>query len=185
MKDYFWLLFFFSVSGFGAEYVNPIGKFTLQYDETVWEVIPPKPEVAGAEVDQTMAEKTLATLQRKKADDKYHARFSVVSDSLKKFRGKGKSDLDAYKEHAVEFLKSQQFYILSQETVRLPGVETPVIEVVGNQRNFGLTFRQLIFVKGDSAYLLTAASRKEKYDEYLPDLKKVAESFHFLKETKR
>ena len=76
-------------------------------------------------------------------------------------------------------MKSQRFRILSSELVRLPGVKTPGIEIVADQRDFGLTFRQVIFLKDGQAYLLTAAARSKSYRNYQPELDKIFNSFSF------
>jgi hypothetical protein len=151
--------------------------FRLTYDEKNWEAvsstkdskIPPKETV-----DQVMAEKTLTVLQRKNSDDKYRARVSVVMDPLKK----EEASLAAYQKHAVDFMKSQRFTILSQEPKKLPHISESAMEITANQRDFGLTFRQIIFVKGENAYLLTATTRTDKFASYEKEIEEILSSFH-------
>jgi hypothetical protein len=164
-------------------FTNAERHFSFDYDESKWEVVPEKPEEKkrGADVDQAMAQKTLVTIQRKDADDKYHARFSVVTDSITKYKGTPVEQLVEYRKHALEFLKSQRFHILTTDERKLPGVTEPAFEVTANQRDFGLTFRQVVFIHGTEAYLLTAATRTAKFDEYGKELKTVFDTFKFTK----
>lgn len=165
-----------------AKYTNDARHFSFEYDETKWEIVPEKPEERkqGQDVDRAMAEKTLVTVQRKQADDKYHARFSVVVDSLEKFKGTPAEQLVGYRKHALDFLKSQRFHILSTSEAKLPGVPgTAAFEVVANQRDFGLTFRQEGFLRDNQAYLLTGATRTAKFEEYQKELQRFFETFRF------
>ncbi len=165
-----------------AQFTNDDRRFKFEYDEPRWEVVPEKPadKQKGDAVDRAMAQKTLVTVQRKVADDKYHARFSVVTDSLDKFKGTPEEKAKAYRAHAIDFLKSQRFHILSTEDKKLPGITEPVVEIVANQRDFGLTFKQVIFLKGNEAYMLTAATRTAKYDEYQKEVSRFFDTFTFL-----
>ncbi len=139
---------------------------SLSYPDPEWVKV--EIPTASASVDQKMKEQTLLTIQKAKADDGYHARFSVVTDSATPFKKKDKSLAESYEAHAIDFLKSQRFTILSQERKKLPNAPTTGLEVVAHQRDFGLTFRQHILLQGERAYLLTAASRSQQSKEYQP-----------------
>lgn len=165
-----------------AHFKTQESPFQFQFDDSNWELLPTRAETkAAAEVDQKMAEATLVNLQRKQADDKYRARFSVVSDSLEKFKDGKISPLVQYQKHAVDFLKSQRFQILSTENIKLGKMQLPAVEVVASQRDFGLKFKQVIFVKEDRAFLLTLATRIEKFDSTLTEVKSIFDSFDFNK----
>ncbi len=180
----FFLLFplFLLSAANAAVHTNNDRHFSFDYDEAKWEVVPDKAgdkKQSGQDVDRAMAQKTLVTVQRKDADDKYHARFSVVTDSLSGFKGSAVEQLVAYRKHALDFLKSQRFHILTTEERKLPLVPETAFEVTANQRDFGLTFRQVVFLHGNQAYLLTAATRTAKFEEYGKELQKVFDSFKF------
>jgi hypothetical protein len=162
----------------GAAYTSPSGGFSLDYDEANWEVVK-GPTAAKQDVDEKMAERTLVTLQRKNADEKYRTRFSVVEDDASHYTQPGLERLVAYNQHAVDFLKSQRFRILSTAPRTLPKVGEPGVETVANQRDFGLTFRQVVFLRGKNAYLLTAATRTNRFETYGKEIQALFESFHF------
>ena len=174
--------FLFSLTAWGATYqsqeLSP--NFKFDYPESTWEVMPQRVEKNSAQqIDKSMAQQTLVTLQRKLPDEKYHARFHVVTDSLDKFKDTRTSQLIQYQKHTVDFLKSQRFQILSVEPVNLPKVRDIAVEIIANQRDFGLKFRQVLFIHGDKAYILTGTTRTEKFDDYKPELKTIFDSFEF------
>ena len=166
---------------FATEYRHPDRNFVFQYDESRWEIIAPteRQTRGGEPVDRAMASMTLVNLQRKQPDDKYHARFSVVVDSTKKFSGGVEEQFTAYQKHATEFLKNQRFHILSTAPKRLPKLGPPAFEIVANQRDFGLKFRQIIFLKEGEAHLLTAAARTAKFVDYEKEIQGFFDSFQF------
>lgn len=175
------LICLFSVSALGARYHRPHYGFFFEYDESKWELVPdPKETSQAPEVDKKMAEKTLVTVQRKQADEKYHARFSVVVDN-KELSSKGTTPLAAYHKHALDFLKSQRFHVVSSEEKKLRNVDSPAIEIIANQRDFGLTFRQVIFLRDKEAYLLTVATRTKSYDSLRAETNRFFDSFTFGK----
>jgi hypothetical protein len=90
-----------------------------------------------------------------------------------------------YQKYTVDFLKSQRFQILSVEPVQLPKVNETAVEILANQRDFGLKFKQVIFVYEGKAYILTATTRTEKFDDYKNDIKKFFDTFEFVKEAKK
>jgi hypothetical protein len=150
--------------------------FSLEYDDKNWEAVQGGKSVNPQEVDQAMADRTVAILQRKNADDKYRARVSVVIDPVKK-ELKGATPLIAYEKHAVDFMKSQRYSIRSEEPIQLPHVKENAMAITATQRDFGLTFRQIIFVKGTNAYLLTATARTDKFASYEKELEGILTSF--------
>jgi len=163
-------------------YEHTAPRFAFDYDDTAWEMTKaPAPVAREAEVDKKMAEKTLVTVQRRQADAKYHARFSVVLDEAKRFEKAGVPLVETYRDHAVEFLKGQRFAIQSVKEIKLPGAPSPAFEILGNQRDFGLTFRQIVFLDGSQAVLLTGATRTDKYDEQSKDIEKILTSFKWGK----
>lgn len=175
------VLFLSPLVTFGATYSNATRKFSFDYNDADWEVVPEdaKAPHKGADVDKAMVEHTLVSIQRKKADEKYRARFSVVVDDLKKAKSKDVSALVRYQNYAVDFLKSQRFSIVSTGPKKLPLVVGAASEVVAYQRDFGLTFHQIILLHSDEAYILTAAARTTNYDSYAKEIEKIVDSFHF------
>lgn len=174
--------FLFSFMAWGANYqsqsLSP--NFKFDYNDSNWEVMPQRVEKSTAQqIDQNMAQQTLVTVQRKQPDEKYHARFHVVTDNLDKFKDAKVPQLVQYQKHTVDFLKSQRFQILAVEPVTLPKIKETAVEIIANQRDFGLKFRQVIFLRGDKAYILTATTRTEKFDDYKPELKTIFDSFEF------
>lgn len=161
-----------------ATYKNPTKGVEFDYDDSQWEIVPNGGNARPLEaVDKTMAERTLVTVQRKLADDKYRARFSVVVDPAEKFTGNESERLVAYQKHAVDFLTGQRFHILSTQKTTLPNVKSPAVEIMANQRDFGLMFRQVAVLVGKEAYLLTAAARTKKFPDYQAEIAKMFSSF--------
>jgi len=146
------------------------GSFQIDYNSSQWEPketlqeSPPRPG------------KTLLSLERKTPDDRYHARFSVVTDPIKKAKP------EQYFAKALKFMKDKRFRILSQNMETLPFVRGPVYRIVANQRDFGLTFEQRIFIHQGKAFLLTAATRMNKFKEYLPETAALFQSFRLTNE---
>jgi len=184
MKAIFLLFAVLSTHSFAGLYKEAGRPYYFEYDEAQWELVTGAKVPATQDVDKAMEGRTLTTLQRKEADEKYRARISVVVDDPIKAT-KGKSDLAAYAKHAMEFMKSQRFDIQSSEPKILPRLGTPAFEIVANQRDFGLSFRQVVFLwetgGKKQAYLLTAATRTNKYDAYKAELDKVFNSFAMQK----
>lgn len=170
----------FAATSFAAVYSPEGAGLRLEYDERLWEVSPRQ----AAEAPGTTPHKTLAALQRKAPDDRYHARFSVVTESLDAVRKKaGKRDLlDAYHEHAIEFLKSQRFADIESERRSgiVPAVPGPAWETTASHRDFGLKFRQIVFLAGDRAYLVTMAARPDKFFAYEADFRKLVGSLKLV-----
>lgn len=178
----FLCFFLFSLVARGADFqsheLSP--NFKFDYNDSSWQIMPQRVENTSAQqIDKSMAQQTLVTLQRKQPDEKYHARFHVVTDSLEKFTDTKTPQLVQYQKHTVDFLKSQRFQILSVEPVTLPKVKETAVEIIANQRDFGLKFRQVLFIHGGKAYILTATTRTEKFDDYKPELKTIFDSFEF------
>jgi len=181
MINVFTVLIFFPVLALGTIYQHTAPEFSVDYNDAAWELKPIETKANQAAVDKSMAEKTLVNLQRRQADDKYHSRFSVVIDEAKRFAEPGKPLLDSYRKHAVEFLESQRFSVKPAQAIKLPGVAAPAIEIIGEQRDFGLTFRQIVFLDGDQAVLVTGATRKDKYDAQAKELQGLFDSFKWAK----
>jgi hypothetical protein len=82
-------------------------------------------------------------------------------------------------------MKSQRFHILSSGPKVLAKLGLPAFEIVANQRDFGLTFRQVVFLweaaGKPEAYLVTATTRTNKFDEYKKDLDGLFDSFTMKK----
>lgn len=169
-----------SLSARAAHFGTPESAFQFDYDDAKWEVVAPA-KTATLDVDKSMEGKTLVTLQRKEADEKYRARFSVVVDDPSKLSGSAKTELAGYAKHAVEFMREQRFHVLSTDAKILPRLGAPTYEIVANQRDFGLSFRQVVFFWDKTgkreAYLLTAATRTNKYDAYKAELDQLFNSF--------
>ncbi len=181
MKTTFLLtLLFFTASGFATTFQHPSRVFSVDYNDVTWEVVPNGSTTRPLEaVDKTMADRTLVTFQRKAADDKYRARFSVVVDPAGSFTGTPEERLSQYQKHAVEFLKGQRFHIIDVKKAELTRVKVPAFEISANQRDFGLLFRQVSFLSGKDAYLLTAAARTNKFPEYKVEIDQLFNSFTF------
>ncbi len=183
MKIHFCLLllvFWVSIGG-GAPFVPSDRPYQFEFDETNWELVAPAKQSATQDVDKAMEGRTLTTLQRKVADEKYHARFSVVVDDPTRLPAKVGADLSGYAKHAVDFMTGQRFHVLSSEAKIFPRLGVPAYEIIANQRDFGLTFRQVIFLREKDgkreAYLVTAAVRTNKFDSYKAELDKFFNSF--------
>jgi hypothetical protein len=158
---------------FGVTFHEPVSKISFTYDENVWEVVPTKAN----------EKETLVNLQRKVADKEgdttYFSRLSIVKEDtnqVKKVKLSKLPKLQAYQIHAVEFLRSQRFDILSSEMKKIEGIPAGAFETLANQRDFGLTYQQLGFLDGDTAYLLTATVRTKKFGEYKAELEKMFQS---------
>jgi hypothetical protein len=174
-------LLLISWHAFAARYTHTSPKFSVDYDEKAWEVVPhTKARPAREEVDKKMAGATLVVIQRKEADEKYHSRFSAVVDE--KYKGKGtpaKSELQLYVKEASDFLKEQGFDVEDPKPYKLPSVDLPAMELKGSQRHLGLTFLQVVVVKNGQAFLLTSAARIKKFDGQAKDLRSMIDSFRF------
>lgn len=161
---------------FAAQYIDPIRNIRFDYDDATWELKETPVKAQAEEVDKNMAQKTIVNLQMRQADEKYHSRFSIVSDDASKIKKTKEGIFKDYQKHTVEFLKSQRFDILSIKEAKLAKVAEPAFEIMANQRDFGLLFRQVVFLKGETAYLLTAATRTKKYETYAKELDKIFDS---------
>lgn len=156
-----------------ASFTDPKSHLALNYDDSVWEVVPLK--VSDSE--------TLLNLQRKTADKEgdttYFSRVSVVKDDLTKLKKVIASKLprlQAYQSHAVEFLKGQRFDVLSTEVKNTEAVPGGMFEIIANQRDFGLTYQQMGFIQGETAYLITATVRTKKFPDYRTELNQLFQS---------
>jgi len=182
MLPIFTLFYFVTANILAAQYHHPERQFRFSYDEKQWEVVSSNElqKKRGEDIDLTMASMTLVTVQHKVADEKYHARFSVVVDK-RPSSGTEAEKVAAYQKHAVEFMKSQRFHILAIRQKPLPKVNEPAFEIQANQRDFGLRFRQVVFLRGGEAYLLTAAARTEHYAHYETEFDPFFNGFQFDK----
>lgn len=59
---------------------------------------------------------------------------------------------------------------------KVEGITAGAFEILANQRDFGLSFQQLGFLDGDTAYLMTATVRTKKLGEYKVELEKMFQS---------
>lgn len=180
-----WPALLVSLSARGAQFNQPDRPYAFEFDEAKWELVAGAERPATQDVDKAMEGRTLTTLQRRQADEKYRARFSVVVEDPTKVAGKGDGALAAYASHAIEFMKSQRFHILSSGPKAFGKLGAPAFEIVANQRDFGLTFRQVVFLwetKGKrEAYLVTATTRTNKFDEYKKELDGLFDTFTMKK----
>ncbi len=174
-------ILFFGLPVFSAQYIEPLRNIRFDYDEATWEIKDAATKPQGEEVDKNMAQKTIVNLQRKISDERYHSRFSLVLDDASKIKKTAPTLFESYQKHAVEFMKSQRFDVISTKEVKLPKIKEPAFEIRANQRDFGLLFRQIVFLKGDTAYLLTAATRTLKYEAYEKEIDKMFNSFELTK----
>jgi hypothetical protein len=174
-------VFLFVALAHGASFVHPSGVFTFDYDESTWK---PATVKSGArkmeDIDRRLSETVLASFQRTEAHEKYHARFSVVTEDISTFTLSSPDGLDRYRRRALEFLKSQRFQIVSKSETMIGTEKLPAWEIIANQRDFGLTFRQAIIVRGSDAFLLTAATRIIKYAEQKKEIDRFFDSFRFI-----
>ncbi len=152
--------------------------YSFDYNDTLWRIVPKSSEKkTAADVDAEMAKRTQVTVERNLSDDKYHTRFSVVIDDLKKYKGTPLEQLTQYYRDALEFLKNQRFRVLSTGPVKLAKYGDSAFEIVATQRDFGLTTRQVILVQGGEAYLLTASARNTVYDAQKAEIEPFFNSF--------
>ncbi|MFM8269651.1 MAG: hypothetical protein ACKN9V_05620 [Pseudomonadota bacterium] len=158
---------------FAVTFHDPVSKISFAYDENLWEVVPTK----------TNEKETLVNLQRKVADKDgetaYFSRISIVKEDtnqVKKVKTSQFPKLQAYRSHAIEFLRSQRFDILSSDMKKVEGLPAGAFEILANQRDFGLTYQQVGFLDGDTAYLVTATVRTKKFSEYKAELEKLFQS---------
>jgi len=156
-----------------ATYRDTASHISFEYDDTQWEPMNKK----------TVEQDTVVNLQRKVADKEgdttYFSRISIVRDDVSKIKKVKESKLpklQAYQSHAVEFLRGQRFDILSSEVKSLAGIPQGAFEILARQRDFGLTFQQVGFLEKDTAYLVTATVRTNKFPEYQSELKKIFDS---------
>lgn len=156
-----------------AVFEEPQSGLSFSYDEANWE--PTQEKATGAE--------TLLSLQRKTPDKEgdtvYFSRISIVKeplDKISKLNGVKLSPLQSYQNHAVNFLKSQRFDVISAEAKKDTTLPGGAFEVLANQRDFGLTFQQMGFVTKDSGFLITATVRTKKFPEYKEELSKLFQS---------
>lgn len=164
---------FLSALGWGKNFQDVKSGISFDYDENLWEIAPTK----------TLEQETLVNFQRKvpdkEGDTTYFSRLSVVKDDLskiKKVKDSKLPKLQAYQNHAAEFLQSQRFDILSAEKKDIPGIPSGAFQMIARQRDFGLTFQQVGFLAGDTAYLVTATVRTKKYPEYQKELEQIFQS---------
>ena len=189
MRNHLLILLCLTLSAFSqaSSYVDAKRHFTFDFNELGWELSDKKANdrPAKEDVDKNMAERTLVAVQRKEADDKYHSRFSVVVDDLSSFKETGALLLSAYHRKTVGFLKNQRFDVLSTNSVKMPLIATPAFETIANQRDFGLTFRQVVLVRGKEAYILTATSRTKRFEAQEKELKALFDTFTFDSDVKK
>lgn len=167
------MLVLLSAPLFGAVFEDSQSGLSFSYDEANWELTQEK--ATGAE--------TLLSLQRKTPDKEgdtvYFSRISIVKEPLNKIsklNGVKLSPLQGYQNHAVNFLKSQRFDVLSAEPKKDSTVPGGAFEVIANQRDFGLTFQQMGFVTKDSGFLITATVRTKKFQDYKDEFSKLFQS---------
>lgn len=173
MKTLLFLTVFWQFSVAAATFTDGAHGFSFEYDSALWEVVPPaaKPSGRDADVDKAMNQKTLVTLQRKVADEKYRSRFSVVADVTQ-------MPFEKYQTYAVNFLKSQRFTIQRQEKRKLAKVGE-AYEVVAYQRDFGLTFQQVMIPRAKEVFLITLATRTKQFPNYSAEMDKMLASLRF------
>lgn len=139
--------------------------FSFSYDDALWErvsISAAENSGAAGELSAAQNHRTVAMLEFLSADEKYHPRFSVVLDGMKTKDGK-KESLSEYWKRSVKFLKEQRFTVYSAAEIKLDKLATPAFEVIADQRDFGLTFRQVVFEKSGQAFVLTAACRTKSF----------------------
>ncbi|NBX92376.1 MAG: hypothetical protein EB078_03700 [Proteobacteria bacterium] len=156
-----------------ATYSDPQHRISFQYDDTLWETGAPKRNDV----------ETLVSLQRrtpdKEGDTTYFSRLSIVKEDWSKIKTVKESKLprlEAYKNHAAEFLKSQRFDILSAAVRKTTGIPDGIFEIVARQRDFGLTFQQVGFLEKENAYLVTITVRTQKFPEYQTEINQILNS---------
>lgn len=166
---------FLSLSAQAAKYTHEGGDFSVTFDEAIWEV---SKKWDGKEAEGQNPYESLVAIQKKAADKQYHTRFSVVREDATRFL-KEPDPLAAYHQYALKFLESQAFGNMQVEKGKkiLGGVSKEAIQTVASQRSFGLTFKQVVFLDGKYAYLLTAAVRQESFNDEQKEIDPLFESF--------
>ncbi len=172
------LILFFSSLLSAATFQH--AELSFEYNEANWELIQPQKSEGKESVDKEMSGKTIITLQRKNADEKYRARFSVVIDTVAKAQPqKNETPLTAYTRYSQEFLKGQRFSVLDQKKSSFGAPASEATDTVLFQRDFGLKFRQVIFVKNSNALLMTFTSRQKPFDAYVVEIESLLSSLRF------
>ena len=167
---------------FAATFAEPARHFAIDYDDSTWEVVPSRSTTNLSDADRVTREQTWLTLQRKSADDGYHARFTVVTDEKRlPAQASDPDQLLAYQQHALGFMRSQRFHILGTTARDLPIVGSSAVEIVANQRDFGLAFQQVIFLHGERVFLLTGSARTSKAEAYRSEVDRLFSSFRFTR----
>ncbi len=158
-----------------AIYQDTKHKFQFEYDEAHWEITAPRP-VASAGLDDDIKKRTLVVLQSKHEEGKYRSRFSVVLDALD-------TALDplsglTYQNRLVSFLKSQRFQNIHKGSIRSDSAGQS-FELISDQRDFGLTFKQVGFVQSKRVLLLTLSTRIASFENTRVKNNSFFESFRF------
>lgn len=178
--------FFLCVAGWqatlwAATFSHPSPSVQFEYEEKLWELVPTDTKSAQPQqdVDKAMAQKTIVSLQRKQADEKYRSRFSIVVDSVEKaLKGKEQLTFSKYQNYAIEFLKSQRFTIQKEGKRVLKGA-ADAYEVIAYQRDFGLTFHQIMIPRDGEVFLVTLSTRTKLFPNYSTEMDKMLESLRF------
>ena len=173
----FGILMVWSSFSLGAVYQDPQSGLSLSYDEALWET----------SNNKVASQETVLNLQRKipdkEGDTTYFSRLSIVRDDMSKIKKVQESKLpplQAYQVHAIDFLKSQRFDIVSSELKKSENIPGGIFEIIANQRDFGLTYQQVGLIKNGQAYLITATVRTKKFSEYRSDLEKMFQSVKLI-----
>jgi len=155
-----------------ANFLGLEDNFTISYDDQDWQVTQKKLE--DAQLNQRGI-RVILTLENKKAIDRHHARITLIEDTdSSRWKKDLKSpDLIQYRDYAVEFLTQQRFRIESTNPVQIGSDKATSISGVrieASQRDFGLSYQQVIFERFGKIYLVTLANRlneKEKFNQVL------------------
>lgn len=135
-------------------------------------------QIAPLKKDTSMPhskEETIVTLQKANSEEGYRPQVSFVLEPIKAGTDKLATQA-AYEKRALEFLKNQGFQILAQSAKVMPGFSTPVFLIEASHRNFGLTLQQLVIVRGENAFLVTAAAKSAFVEKNKADWAPIFES---------
>lgn len=178
MFSFFYFLIGISIGA--KEFIHDKKPFRLEYDESVWEISPSHPKHMGSprEIDKWLSKPTLLSLQRKEKDDNYHSRFSIVVDKFESDTAKSNVELlQVAADRSIKFLKDQRFSIRLKEPSHPLNTNLLSYRIIGEQRDFGLTFHQFILIHGEEVYYLTHAARTSQFEKQKDEGEKLIQSF--------
>lgn len=166
--------FCFSQLAWSANYTHPDRHLRLEYADKLWSL---SKAAKGTAKLGNNPHSTLFALQRQNADKQYHPRFSIVVEDLSRFES-----LENYvQKSVVGFLKKQKFQKIVRSEIVLAKLKQEAIQITATHHDFGISYRQVVFQRGNEAFLVTAASRPETFSTYDPEWTEMIQSLSFGK----